>query len=87
MTDIGATCVVTHYALTCQWSCIMVNAVIALLLRGAKSDLSALMSAVVADGAPDMIAAALNDGIPAEILSAIREGTPVVSDASWLRRD
>ena len=85
--DSAATCVVTHYAPTCQWSCIMVNAVIALLLRGAKPDLSALMSAVAADGAPDMIAAALHDGIPAGILSAIGEGTPVVSDASWLRRD
>ena len=54
MSDSAATCVVTHYAVTCQWSCIIVNAVIAMLLRGEKPDLCALMSAAVADGAPDI---------------------------------
>ena len=32
--DSAATCVVTHYALTCQWSCIVINGVIAVLLAG-----------------------------------------------------
>ena len=84
--DSAATCVLTHYAVTCQWSCIMVNSVIAMLLRGVEPDLPTLMSAAAADGAPDMLAAALDDGIPAGILSAIEEGTQVVPDASWLRR-
>ena len=84
--DSAATCVVTHYAVTCQWSCIMVNAVIAMLLRGVEPDLGSLMSAAAADGAPDMLAAALDDGIPAGILSAIEDGTQVVPDCSWLRR-
>ena len=84
--DSAATCVVTHYAVTCQWSCIMVNAVIAMLLRGVEPDLRSLMSAAAADGAPDMLAAALDDGIPAGILSTIEEGTQVVPDCSWLRR-
>ena len=83
--DSAATCVVTHYAVICQWSCIVVNAVIAMLLRGVEPDLRSLMSAA-ADGAPDMLTTALDDGIPAGVLSAIEDGVPVVSDASWLRR-
>ena len=84
--DSAATCVVTHYAVNCQWSCIIVNAVIAMLLRGVEPDLGALMHAATADGAPDMLATALADGIPAGVLSAVKDGVPVVSDASWLRR-
>ena len=87
VSDSAATCVVTHYAATCQWSCIVANALIAMLLRGARPDLSTLMYAAAADGAPDMLAISLDDGIPAEILSAIGEGAPVVPDASWLRQD
>ena len=67
VTDSAATCVVTHYAPTCQWSCIIVNATIAMLLRGAKPDLRVLMSAAIADGAPNMLAAAVGDGIPTGI--------------------
>ena len=84
--DSAATCVVTHYAVTCQWSCIMVNAVIAMLLRGVEPDLRSLMTAAAADSAPDMLAAALDDGIPAGVLSAIEDGAQVVPDCSWLRR-
>ena len=84
--DSAATCVVTHYAVTCQWSCIIVNSVIAMLLRGVEPDLPTLMSAAAADGAPDMLAVALDDGIPAGVLSAIEDGVPMVSDALWLRR-
>ena len=83
--DSAATCVVTHYAVTCQWSCIVVNAVIVMLLRGVEPDVSSLMTAAAADGAPDMLATALDDGIPAGVLSAIGDGTQVVSDCSWLR--
>ena len=87
VSDSAATCVVTHYASTCQWSCIIINTLIAMLLRGARPSLPALISAAVDDGAPDMLVISLNDGIPVEILSAIREGTPDVPDASWLRQD
>ena len=85
--DSAATCAVTHYAATCQWSCIIINAVISLLLRGAEPDLAALMRAVSADGAPDMLAVAESDGIPTEILAAVTSRTPIVADASWLRQD
>ena len=80
--DSAASCVVTHYAVTCQWSCIMVNAVIAMLLRGVGPDLRSLMTAAAADGAPDMLATALDDGIPAGVLSAIEDGAQLVSDCS-----
>ncbi len=85
--DSAATCVVTHYALTCQWSCIIINVVIAMLLRGAEADLRAIMSAAREDGAPDMLANSSRDGIPTEILSAIESGRPAITDASWLRQE
>ena len=85
--DSAATCVVTHYAPTSQWSCIIVNAAIALLLRGTEPDLSAVMAAASEDGCPDMLGAALRDGIPSEILASIVGDEPVIGDCSWLRRD
>ena len=85
--DSTATCVVTHYAPTCQWSCIIVNGVIGMLLRGMEPDLGAMMAAATADGAPDLLAAASSDGIPVEILAAIENGTHLPSGASWLRQE
>ena len=85
--DSAATCVVTHYAPTSQWSCIVINAVIALLLRGIEPDLSALMGAASGDGCPDMLGAAMGDGIPSDVLESIVSGVPVAEDCSWLRRD
>ena len=87
VSDSAETCAVTHHALTCQWSCIIVNSVIVTLLRGMEPDLHALMAAVSADDAPDLLATALADGIPPGVLSAIADGMPVASDASWLRCD
>ncbi len=37
---------------SCQWSCIVINAVFALLLEGATPDLSVLFVAAHADGIP-----------------------------------
>ena len=87
VSDSAATCAVTHHALTCQWSCIIVNSVIVTLVRGMEPDLHALMAAVSADDAPDLLATALADGIPPGVLSAIYSGMPVAPDASWLRCD
>ena len=87
VSDSAATCVVTHYADTCQWSCIIINALIARLLQGAEPDLPTLISAASADGAPDMLAQAGSDGIPTEILRAISTNSAVQSDASWLQQD
>ena len=87
VSDSAATCVVTHYAATCQWSCILVNALIARLLQEADANLPALMSAASTDGAPDILAIARGDGIPTEVLGAIASGSQVQSDASWLKQD
>lgn len=85
--DSAALCTVTHYAPTSQWSCIIINAVIALLLQGADPDVSAVLAAVSADGAPDLLATAADDGIPTEVLTSLAEGQPISADAAWLRCD
>ena len=87
VSDSAAACAVTHYAAACQWSCIIINAVIARLLRGAPPDLTALMSAAAADGAPDLLEKSSRDGIPADILTAIAHGNPIPPDCAWLRQD
>ena len=87
VSDSAATCAVTHYAETCQWSCIIVNVVIGLLLRGQEPDLPAITAAAYADGCPDLLAAATRDRIPIDVLSAIVAGKPLPPDASWLRQD
>ena len=87
VSDSAATCVVTHYAATTQWSCIVINAVIALLLKGTEPDLSAQMSAASRDGCPDMFEAARRDGIPSDVLESIAGGGQAPEDCSWLRLD
>ena len=87
VSDSAATCVVTHYAPTSQWSCIIINAVIALILKGTEPDLSALMAAASADACPDTLRAAVKDGVPSDVLKSIVGGEPVTEDCSWLRRD
>ncbi len=85
--DSATTCVVTHYAATCQWSCILVNAVIAALLNGAAPNLPGLLEAARADGCPDLAAQASSDGIPADALDAMSHGSQPPPDADWLMRD
>ena len=87
VSDSASTCVVTHYAVTCQWSCILVDAVIALLLRSVSPDLPALMAAGSADGAPDLLSVAERDNISTSVLASIADGTPLTSDAFWLRQE
>ncbi len=85
VSDSAATCVVTHYAAAAQWSCIIINVVIALLLKGVRPDLTGLMIAAREDGCPDFLAIAKDDGIPSDVLESISGGQPVVWDSSWLR--
>ena len=87
VSDSAATCAVTHFAATCQWSCIILNTVIAVLLRGQETDLSAILAAASADGCPDLLAQASLDRIPTEVFAAIVAGRSVPADASWLRQD
>lgn len=83
----AATCVVTHYAIAAQWSCIIINAVIALLLKGTKLNLAALMAVASKDGCPDLLGTALRDGIPTDVLASVAGSEQVLEDCSWLRRD
>lgn len=48
----AVTCAVTHFAPGAQWSCILVNAAIAMLLRGQKPHRDDLIFAASQDGAP-----------------------------------
>ena len=64
------TCALTHYAPLCQWSCIMVSAIIALELRGHSMHIHRLMRHCVDDGATGLYTG--DDRIPTEILGKVR---------------
>ena len=87
ISDTAATCVVTHYAPSCQWSCVILNSAIALLAQGTRPDLPALYRAAIADGAPDLAAIAREDGIPTAAFDAIAGGEQMPDGADWLRVD
>ena len=55
--ETAASCAVTHFAPGAQWSCIVVNAAIAMLLRGQSPNRE------------DLIVAASQDGAPAELIA------------------
>ncbi len=68
----AATCAVTHFAPGAQWSCILVNAAIAMLLRGAEPRRDDLVLAASQDSAPaEMITWSL--AIPEDIGRRIEE--------------
>ncbi len=85
--DSAVTCAVTHYAETCQWSCILVNASIAALLNGSRPDLPGMIAAARADGCPDLSAQANHDGIPSDTLDALEQGAQPPPGIEWLKRD
>ena len=66
--DTADTCAVSHYASASQWSCVVVNATIAVLLSGAVPDLQKLLSAARADGCPDLTAVARGRWSPDPLL-------------------
>ena len=84
VSDSAQTCAVTHYAATCQWSCIIVNAIIAQLLNGVEPDLSAIIAASAGDGCPDLTDIARRDGIPMDTLEAVASGRQPPPDMSWM---
>ncbi|MCY3570354.1 MAG: ADP-ribosylglycohydrolase family protein [Chloroflexi bacterium] len=57
ITQSALTCAVTHFAPGAQWSCILVNAAIAMLVRGHEPNRD------------DLIVAATQDGAPAELIA------------------
>ena len=63
--DTADSCAVSHYAPASQWSCVLINVAIAVLLSGGVPDLQKLLAAARADGCPDLAAAAGRAGVPA----------------------
>ena len=53
--DSPISAMVTHYSPLCQWSCLIINATISLLLGGKAPDLALLARAVLADGCPSEV--------------------------------
>ncbi len=80
----AVSCAVTHYADTCQWSCIIVNSAIAMLLNGVEPDLHGILVAAMNDGAPDMAAIAHRDGIPTAALDSLIAGEAPPAGNEWL---
>ncbi len=83
--DTADTCAVTHYAPASQWSCVIINAVIAVLLSGNVPDLARLLSAAKADGCPDLLSIGRASGIPTSLLSGAIAGKPTPDNMSWMR--
>ena len=83
--DTADTCAVTHYAPASQWSCVIVNAVIAVLLSGNVPDLVRLLAAAKADGCPDLLSIGRASGIPTSLLSGAIAGRRAPGDMHWMR--
>ena len=83
--DSADACAVSHYAPACQWSCVIINSVVAVLLRGNVPDLKRLLAAARADGCPDLLASGQAGGIPTGMLAAAASGKPCPPDLHWMR--
>ena len=83
--DTADTCAVSHYAPASQWSCVIVNVAIAMLLSGGVPDLQKLLSEARADGCPDLVAEAREAGVPTGLLESAMRGRPVPGDTRWMR--
>lgn len=79
--------VVTHYAPTCQWSCIIINSVIVMLAHGISPDLTAIYQTARSDGAPDLTRQSQVDRIPSDIFEAIDDRAPLPETCEWLHLD
>ena len=77
----------THYSPICQWSCIIINVVIASLLNDVQPDLGQLLVDCARDGCPDLAEIARADGIPTDVLDALARGEKMPGDISWLLCD
>ena len=83
--DTADTCAVSHYAPASQWSCVIVNAAIAVLLTGGVPDLKKLLEAARADGCPDLVAEARGAGVPTGFLENALRGRSSPGDTRWMR--
>ena len=83
--DTADTCAVSHYAPASQWSCVIVNAAIAILLNGGVPDLKELLAAARADGCPDLAAEAKAAGVPTGFLENAARARSSPGDVAWMR--
>ena len=79
------TCEVSHYAPASQWSCVIVNVVIAVLLGGGVPDLQKLLAAARADGCPDLVGVARAAGVPTRFLENAMLGRSSPGNVEWMR--
>ena len=82
--DTADTCAVTHYAPACQWSCVIINSVVSVLLEGETLNLSKLFAAAKSDGCPDLVSVAQKAGIPSAILENAIRNRPASADTNWM---
>lgn len=82
--DTADTCAVSHYAPASQWSCVIVNAVMAVLLSGGTPDLQKVLTAATADGCPDLAAEARGAGAPVSFLDNAARGRSSPKDTKWI---
>ncbi len=78
------TCAVTHYSPVSQWSCVVLNAVVAMLLDGRGPDLQNLLAAAESDGCPDLLEAGRQAGIDTTVLQRATTGRASPDSAGWL---
>ena len=83
--DTADTCAVTHYAPASQWSCVIVNTAVAVLLSGNVPDLAKLLAAAKADGCPDLLDIGQASGMPTSLLSGAIGGNSAPNDTNWMR--
>ena len=83
--DTADTCSVSHYAPVSQWSCVIVNAAIAMLLNGKAPDLKKLLELAQADGCPDLVAAARQANIPTVVMEDAIRGRSPRGNGDWMR--
>ena len=83
--DTADTCAVSHYAPASQWSCVVVNAVVAVLLNGGVPDLKQVLAAARADGCPDLADEAQAAGVPIRFLADASRGRSAPSNTDWMR--
>ena len=79
------TCTVTHYSPLGQWSCVVMNATVAMLLGGREPDLQILLAAAESDGCPDLLVEGQKARIGTTVLQNATTGRTTPESTGWLR--
>ena len=79
------TCAITHYSPLSQWSCVVMNATVAMVLGGSEPDLQNLLAAAESDGCPDLLTEGQRAGIDTTILQHATTGRITPDSTDWLK--